>query len=242
MKLSAAAVSRPGGRKLNEDYTGHLIIGDYGCYVLADGLGGHRGGEVASKTAVNTIIKAFQISPGASQDHLKSYIAEANSSLEKMKVGVGHSGTPKTTLVVFLTDSVYAYWAHVGDSRLYLFRAEKLSFQTKDHSVPQHLADSGIISQDRIRFHEDRNRLTSAFDGTSLDRVQYSQKPVLLKKGDVFLLCSDGFWEYVLETEMEKDLKRSSSPETWITSLEKRLLRRVEKGHDNYSALAIFVI
>ncbi len=241
MKLDIAVLSKAGGRKHNEDYTGVAEVGGFGCFVLADGLGGHRGGEIASKITVEAIINSFKESPGASADILKVLVGEADRYLNNSRPEQLKGGLPKTTLVILLTGLDYAYWAHIGDSRLYLFRNSTLLFQTKDHSVPQHLADSGRIKVSDIRFHEDRNRLTAAFDGDSLDRVSYSEDQFFLNAGDSFLLCSDGFWEYVLEKEMEKEISRSNSSAQWLKEMESILLKRVKNDHDNYSAIAVIL-
>jgi PPM family protein phosphatase len=240
MKLDVAILSKPGGRKYNEDYTGAAELGAFGCFVLADGLGGHRGGDIASKLTVESIMKSFKESPGASTDKLKSFVCEADILLRNSGPDQLMGGLPKTTLVVLLTGKNHACWAHIGDSRLYLFRDGNLLLQTKDHSVPQYLADSGSIKASDIRFHEDRNRLTAAFDGENLNRVSFSDDNFPLEASDCFLLCSDGFWEYVLEAEMEEDLKSAKTPALWLDLMEKRLSARVESGNDNYSALAFF--
>lgn len=241
MKLDIAVLSKPGGRKHNEDFTGFVEVGEYSCFVLADGLGGHRGGEIASKITVEAITRGFTASPGASNDKLKHLISEADHLLRNSKPEQIKGGVPKTTLVVLLTGPDYAYWAHIGDSRLYLFREGTLLLQTKDHSVPQHLADSGSIKVGDIRFHEDRNRLTAAFDGNSFNRVSYSDHQFLMAADNHFLLCSDGFWEYVLEKEMEKELACATSSLQWLELMELILLKRVKDDHDNYSAIAVIV-
>ncbi len=241
MKLDVDFLSKAGGRKYNEDYSGVAEVGGFGCFVLADGLGGHRGGEIASKVTVEAIINSFKESPGASTDKLNGLVGEADHLLNNSKSEQLKSGSPKTTLVVLLIGPNYACWAHIGDSRLYLFRNGTIYFQTKDHSVPQHLADSGRIKASDIRFHEDRNRLTAAFDGDSLNRVSYSDDRFSLATGDSFLLCSDGFWEYVFEKEMEKEISLAISAAEWLKAMELILLKRVKRDHDNYSAIAVII-
>ncbi len=239
MRFLTASLSKAGGRKENQDYCAFLEQGGYGCYVLADGLGGHRGGALAAKTAGEGLLKAFAASPGASLSQLAGCLESAR---EAMLARAGRAGAPpklKTTLVVLVTDFQKALWAHIGDSRLYLFRRGRLHFQTSDHSVPQQLVKSGAITADQIRRHEDRNRLLAAFDGGDLKRVAYAGEPVQLETGDAFLLCSDGFWEYVYEREMEEDLDSATEPEIWLELMEKRLLERALCEHDNYSALAL---
>ena len=146
----------------------------------------------------------------------------------------------QSTVVGLVTDGTKACWGHVGDSRLYLFRAGRLVHQTKDHSVPQVLADAGQIEQCEIRQHEDRNRLLRTIGSKQVLRSAVFE-PTELVKGDAFLLCSDGFWDYVLEDEMLVDLIRSAAPTDWLQRMQQRLLARVSGEFDNYTALAVWM-
>lgn len=238
--MNAANLSKAGGRKYNEDYCSFIEEAGFGCYALADGLGGHRGGAIAAKITVEAILGRFKASPGCSRDHLNGYLEKARLCFIAEQEKDRSLSNMKATLVVALTDFRELWWGHIGDSRLYCFRKGRLIMQTKDHSVPQHLADSGAISQENVRFHEDRNRLTRAFDGGDLSRFEVADKPLRLEGNEAILLCSDGFWEYVLEAEMEEDLQSTKTPVLWLDLMEKRLLARVESGNDNYSALALF--
>ncbi len=243
MEFNVGVLSKSGGRSSNEDFADYLAIGRFGCFVLADGLGGHRGGEIASKLAVEGILKSFRESSETDKSDLRIHLEKAQQVFLKKKTENGKDSFGKTTLVVLFVDleKYIATWAHIGDSRLYLLKSNKIIFQTKDHSVPQYLAEVGEISYEEIRFHEDRNRLTAAYDGDSLERINYVNDLQNIESGDRFLLCSDGFWEYVYESEMEMTLRLSKSPEIWLTKMEKTLLKRVAKDHDNYSAIALFV-
>lgn len=239
MKYKVALISNKGGRNKNEDYAGYFQQGKHGCYVVADGLGGHYGGEIAAKTACAGVLEAFKKQPGSTADFLESYLNSAGRAMESLKKKIGRENSAKTTLVILLTSNNNATWAHVGDSRIYHFKSKRLVFQTRDHSLPQHLADSGEITADQIRFHEDRNCLLKVFDGDDTSSFTLLGKMTEVNHDDAFLLCSDGFWDYVYEGEMEKDLEFSTSPERWLFSMEKRLLERAEYKHDNYTALAV---
>ncbi len=240
--MKTAHISKAGGRKYNEDYCSYLEQGGYGCYVLADGLGGHRGGAVASRVIGESILKAFQLSPGISAGLLSAYLERAHSVFLAEQEKDSLLAGMKSTLVVLLSDYNKIFWGHIGDSRLYLFRAGKALIQTSDHSVPRHLADSGDIKEEQIRFHEDRNRLTKAFDGGSIERFEMAEEPVELKHKDAILLCTDGFWEYVIEKEMLSDLALTDDPAFWLETMENRLIKKADSGNDNYSAVAIINI
>lgn len=239
MKLRTSVLTKPGGREKNEDYAAYSGRRGYYCFLVADGLGGHRGGELASRTACESVLEAFNKRPGGSVDHLHGYLKHAGRAMSALRSKTGLADSLKTTLVILLIDKKSATWAHIGDSRLYYFNSGRLAFQTKDHSLPQRLVDIGEIRFDQIRFHEDRNRLISVFEGEEVSRFTLLKAPIPINEGDAFLLCSDGFWDYVYEAEMESNLQRSRTPAGWISHLEDKLLERAEGNYDNYTALAV---
>ena len=145
----------------------------------------------------------------------------------------------KTTVVTLMVEQDRAIWAHVGDSRLYHFLNKKLVFQTRDHSVAQIGVMLGEITVDQIRFHEDRNRVLRAL-GQGDDLKVECKEQALEAGSHAFLLCSDGFWEYVLEPEMEADLAEAADPEDWLERMRRRLAARVPADNDNNTAAAVW--
>lgn len=239
MKYQVALISDKGGRNINEDYAAYLQHKGHGCYVVADGLGGHYGGDLAAKTACVSVIEAFKKQPGSTADYLTMYLKTAGQAMEALQSKVGRGNSAKTTLVILLTGDGCATWAHVGDSRLYRFKAGRIVFQTRDHSLPQYLVNSGEITADQVRFHEDRNLLLKVFDSNDTSCFVLYSKAVIVEPKDAFLICSDGFWDYIYEEEMESDLNSSVSARDWVSKMEKRLLSRAEEKYDNYTALAV---
>ncbi len=237
--LQTAMISKAGGRRNNEDYCCFVEADGIGCYVLADGLGGHQKGELASRTIGEALLGFFKASPGLNSQMLINYIEKTSQVYLSVQQADAANKNMKATLVVLLTDGSNALWGHVGDSRLYYFQQSVIKSQTKDHSVPQKLADSGIIKPEEIRFHEDRNRLTAAFDGGNNLKFEVSAELQTVVNGDAFLLCSDGFWEYITEIEMELCLQKTKGAVPWLNQMERLLLKRAEAGHDNYSAVAV---
>ena len=108
--------------------------------------------------------------------------------------------------------------------------------------MPQLLANADEIDASEIRFHEDRNRLLRSIGSKEAFKPCLEQSPITLHSGDAFLLCTDGFWEYVFEAEMVEDLKQARSATGWLTAMELRLLSRAPEKNDNYSAIAITVL
>ncbi len=241
MQFMTATISKPGGRKQNQDYCHYSMKDQTFCWVLADGLGGHRGGEIASRLAADNILESFDANPGISSSALKKHLETAQAAIIKRQEEEPMLFSMRTTIVILIADLQSAMWAHIGDSRLYFFRSGRIIFQTKDHSVPQAMADAGDIAPEEIRLHEDRNRLLRALGKEGDLRPVILEEPCSLQDGDKFLLCTDGFWEYVTETEMEVDLAKSNNPDEWLQKMELRIQERAKKGHDNYSAIAVFV-
>jgi len=186
--------------------------------------------------AVESAVASFQANPVVDRETLIGHLAVAHKRVQEQQSEAPEFASMRTTAVAVLLDGAKAIWAHVGDSRLYHFREGTILTQTRDHSVPQRLAEAGEIDTAAIRFHEDRNRLLRALGSTGELKVTCSQKTPVLA-GDAFLLCTDGFWEWILESEMEAGF--DTDPAIWLQALEATLKAKATGDFDNYSALAI---
>lgn len=242
MEFQTAKQCKTGGRENNQDYAGYMVLeaGRCGCWVVADGLGGHLGGETASKTVVEEILGEFEKSPRCSPEAVMHYLETAQAGLIRAQQSQPRLARMRTTVVILLTDFENVVWGHIGDSRLYYFADGILQFQTRDHSVPQSMVAAGEITPSQIRHHEDRNRLLRSMGQADrfLPEVHEQKQPIY--HGDAFLLCTDGFWEYVEETEMEIDFAKALTPGQWLEKMENRVLRKAEGEYDNYTALAVY--
>ncbi len=239
VRFATASLSRPGGRSHNEDAFGSAEVGDDHCWVVADGLGGQGGGDRASRIAVEKILGSFQEAAEPSGENLQRHLAAAQKAIWEAREQSPSLSSMSTTAVALVTDGAVALWAHVGDSRLYFLRSGRIAFQSRDHSVPQRMADAGEIRADEIRHHEDRSRLLRTLGGKREGRPAIAAAPQALDPGDAFLLCTDGWWEHVLESEIEDDIAGAASPEQWLARMEARRIARAREGSDNYTAIAI---
>lgn len=234
--LQIASYTDIGGRSGNEDCVRYTTAGPQTlCLVVADGLGGHGGGELASTTACRTICGGWKgrSSPAILTDLLQA--AHQNvAALQTTQCAM------KSTAVVLTVTGERIAWAHVGDSRLYHFYKNKLVFQTRDHSASQIAVMLGDITPDQVRFHEDRSRVLRALGQEGSLKVDTQEEP-LMPGSHAFLLCTDGFWEYVLESEMETDLQQSSGPEDWLERMRSRLKQRIPNDNDNNTAAAVWL-
>ena len=228
-------------REINEDYTDCIEKDNAYLFAVADGLGGHGKGEIASKLAVETSLKTFDENNLSNEEFLRECIEKSQENLLHEQEKIGKKDEIKTTLALVVIDNNSVRWAHVGDSRIYLFRNKKVFVQTKDHSVPQMLVTMGKIKEKDIRNHEDRNRLLKVLGNSdSEQKLKYEiSENYELNSGDSILMCTDGFWELINEKQM---IKFISSPEEWMKKMEKVIWKNGRKRNmDNFSAIAIRV-
>lgn len=238
--VEVAQLTGQGGRDYNEDTVGISQDNNRTCVVVADGVGSCGGGEIASKAAVESIIEQFLNNRMNNRDEMAEAIYLADKEVKKKQNDNTHM---KTTVVCLVIDEdENARWAHVGDSRLYRFKNGELIFQTADHSVSQMAVYMNEISTAQIRFHEDRNKILRALGSDSSEPEIMDDVHLEAEKGfHAFLLCTDGFWEYVYEAEMCKILKQSHTPEEWLNGMKLLLDSRAPINSDNFSAAAVFV-
>lgn len=235
MRFENFSFTDKGGRKNNEDCLGVAN----NIYIVADGLGGHSYGEVASREAVRYLEGTYQGLLNLSNENMHSIIEDVNSYIWDMKTKNSQYKNMASTIVVgFIANEKFNYF-NVGDSRMYYFRRNKISFRSKDHSVTQACVDMGEIEEKEMRFHEDRNKLTKVLGNKKNIKLRDNFQPFSVESGDAFLLCTDGFWEYVLEEEMEKCLATSKTSKDWMEKMLKEHDKRVDGTHDNYSAVCV---
>ena len=235
MKFLTASYSDIGGRSCNED-TVRLARHERGglCVVVADGLGGHGGGDVASQTAASVICSSWNGS--TTPQALIGPIQKAHGEICAMQT---RQVQMRSTVVALVLDEMGAAHAHAGDSRLYHFVDGRLVYQTVDHSASQLAVLMEEITVDQIRFHEDRNRILRCLG--QQDMIQPTALDCPMDPGaHAFLLCTDGFWEYVLEPEMEQDLQAAADPQDWIDRMRARLKQRIPADNDNNTAAAVW--
>ncbi len=239
--ITYKSLTNPGDRNVNEDSLGKNIKNNdnnIAVFVVADGLGGHGAGDLASEYAVKTVLTEFEEFKGNSERFLSSVFQKIQNGLLKMQKESNKD--MKTTLCTALISEDRITLCHVGDSRIYLFGKKKLLYRTNDHSVPQMLYQAGSIKKKEIRHHPDRNKLLRAM-GEKTEIIQYDICS-FHKNDDIkaLLLCTDGFWEHLDEKEMIKALRKSENATEWMQKMEK-LHQKNGKKHskDNFSAIAV---
>lgn len=220
-------------RKLNED----RFYMEEPLFIVADGMGGHSGGEIASSIALDVMVNALKNKESIEEPQLAEAIIEANEAIRKR---VEEEPTLKgmgTTAVIAYIKQHTLYWANVGDSRLYLYRGGELRQISSDHSMVQTLLDLGRITEEEARLHPQRNLLTRAVGVEVNLEVDTGILPLQLK--DKLLLCSDGLSSIVEDEEICQILESKRTDKQRMDAL---ISRVYDKGAKDNVTLIIVTI
>ena len=203
LKLNIGNYSDVGkARKINEDYFG-FFSGNFGDLLLVcDGMGGHKGGEIASRLAIETISNYFESlsdSYNIPEEIIKSLEAAHTSIILKAKdPELKDMGS---TVVLVLVKNGLVYYASLGDSRIYKIQDKAIQQLTTDNSLVQQMVDSNIITKDEAKIHPKKNVITKAL-GTNDELQPEFYEPFKLQANDRLILCSDGLTVHVNEEEI----------------------------------------
>jgi serine/threonine protein phosphatase PrpC len=241
MRFTIFQESRRGSRKVNQDRIAYTYGRETLLLVVADGMGGHAGGEIAAQICARLFIERFQ---QEAKPVLKNPLKFLQETMQRAHAALGSYAsqfsmleTPRTTCVAVIVQSGHAYWAHVGDSRFYLFRQGGLIAATKDHSKVQYLVDQGLIGVHEVAQHPDRNKIFSCLGGLVEPIIDLSKRTPL-RNGDVLVLATDGLWAVMPQNEIA----------TWLTSTPilksaPQMMREAEKRggaeSDNLSTIIV---
>ena len=241
MQFTIFQESRKGSRSTNQDRIAYTYSREALLLVVADGMGGHAGGEIAAQIAVRMFVERFhrEATPALRSPlaFLHDTMVTAHTALGAYSTQYSMLETPRTTCVACIVQGGHAYWAHVGDSRLCHFRQGALLTQTRDHSKVQYLVDQGLLSSAEVGEHPDRNKVYSCLGGTVEPVIDLSTR-ALLHDGDILLLCTDGLWGSIPDDDIATCLL--SKP---ILKAAPELMREAERragtDGDNLSAIVV---
>lgn len=241
MKFTVYQESRIGQRRSNQDRLAYSYSRDALLTVVADGMGGHLHGEVAAQIAVEYITQAFQ-------REAQPRVKDPTACLSRAVLNAHHAildyafdkflpEAPRTTIVACLIQDNTAWWAHAGDSRLYLLRQGRVESQTKDHSRVQLMVDQGLLRPEEAATHPSRNRVYSCLGGSHVPQIEFS-KPCRLHDQDVMLLCTDGAWGPLQPVDLLQAVARAGVMEATPRILD-IAERRAGANCDNLSIVAL---
>jgi PPM family protein phosphatase len=198
--------------------------------VVADGMGGHSAGEVASGMAVDLVPRLYYGSARPAPDALREAVEEANRRIYAASLADASKNGMGTTCTSLAVVGDEAFAAHVGDSRLYMMREGKVYLLTEDHSAVMEMVKLGLITPAEARTHEDKNVILRAL-GTSPEVEVSMLTPFRVRAGDKYLLCSDGLYDLVTDEEIGRELEAAED----IHAAGERLIAvaKARGGHDN---------
>jgi protein phosphatase len=241
MQFSVYQQTHIGGRKLNQDRMGYLYTRDALLLVLADGMGGHLRGEVAATIALQSIATRFkaQATPYVRKPErfLEEALQQAHDDIMRYTRDKAMPDSPRTTIVACLVQHNSAVWAHCGDSRLYWLRRGQVLGRTRDHSHIEYLIAKGQADASERATHPDRNKLYNCLGASTPPKVELS-RVASLEPGDILLLCSDGLWSVLPDTEIAHRLSAHTIVQAVPEMIAMATTIAGSRG-DNTTALAI---
>ncbi|NLD54424.1 MAG: serine/threonine-protein phosphatase [Burkholderiaceae bacterium] len=241
MRFSIFQDTETGARASNQDRMGYCFSRESLLMIVADGMGGHMRGEVAAQLCMQTAAAMFQREATPKLADPAEFLDEAfragHRELHRYREAHGLPECPRTTIVACVVQDDMAWWAHAGDSRLYLMRGGEVATRTRDHSKVENLLNLGLITQAESETHPERNKVLNCLGSPFEPSIEvHSRHPI--RSGDVILLCSDGFWSGVDETGMAREFEEGSVMEV-VPRLVRHAVQRNGMTADNTTALAL---
>lgn len=239
MQVELITLSRQGTRDHNEDSVGHCNPDNFLACVVADGAGGHGGGDVASAIARDTILQGFDARPTLDAGALRGLLEEANRRIVQRQAEGGKLAHMRSTVVlaVFDLERDLMVWAHCGDSRAYLFRGGAIVARTTDHSLVQQMVNGGMLTDEQARHHPQRSVLLSALGSDDGSLETDVSDALRLIPGDVILLCSDGVWEQLGDEGLSRVFRDHQSPAECVRRIGRQITDLADPEQDNFTAL-----
>lgn len=244
MQYIIGRTTRLGNRSINQDRVAVLERDNTVLLILGDGLGGKKGGEIAAQTLVDTIADEFKEARLPIKKP-KEFMTRALHRAHTAVIDAGNQQdpplTPGTTAVLCLVQDGSAWWSHVGDSRLYLFRGGVPIYRTRDHSFVEELYQTGRITNDKRSNHPLKNYMTRCIGiSDNVPEVSVSNE-VNLHKGDIILLCSDGLWEPLDDMQIGMKILEGRFSDA-LETLAEQAEETSYPSSDNISAVAIQIM
>lgn len=236
--IDMAGITEKGGRNINEDSILHILEKEAFMLAIADGLGAHGGGDIASGTAISVAGNMFNREKRSvafkSVYNLYQEINQAIYAKQTDEIKM------KTTFACLIAKKHRISISNLGDTRIYSFENEDISEITVDHSLSYEEVMKNGGTLDDVRNHPKRYILNAALGVSRMRRPDIYKRA--LKDSQAFLICSDGFWEFVYESDMTECLKTSGSSNEWLQKMIEIHHKRAYEWHDNYSAIAVKII
>ncbi len=226
-------------REMNEDHWAHQTLSSGELVMVADGMGGHRTGEIASSLATEALLLGMKELPGTPPETLPRAMQRSNFAVYQQSARRAESRGMGTTMTAVLIDGNAAVIGHVGDSRAYLVRGDTITQLTRDHSWVAEKVRQGLITESEARDHKWRNVITNALG--SRPQLRLDLFGIDLRDNDLLLLCSDGLSNMLTDQQMLELIRLEAS--TPLESLSQKLVDAANEagGPDNISVVLVRV-
>ena len=242
MHFETVTLSLQGDRNQNQDRC--VVLSDGGCalLLLADGMGGHPKGETAAQILMDTGRTAFEVASKPIDDPL-GFLDDMLNSAHEQIVAYGRNHRPpidpRSTAVAALVQNGSAYWVHVGDSRLYLFRGYRIIKRTTDHSFVEQMRGRGLLSEDDRTAQRYRNLVTQCLGGTGMRFSTSRGYPIAMVPRDILLLCSDGLWGQFSDDQLIAQMRHHGSMKRMADELGHSAEQAGAPASDNVTLVAL---
>lgn len=241
MDIETAEITRLGNRENNQDRACVVVSDDDLLLAVADGMGGHADGEVAAQTAIDSLIACFKKArPTAArtQQYLEKEIQTAHKAVVALGKGRPFEEQPRTTITLCTIANGSARWAHVGDSRVYVYRDGELLARTRDHSAVEEMYRKGLISEEEMHTHPLRNYVEHCLGGEAEQPEMTISDKHELQPGDIVVLSSDGFWAPLDITALGQALHSTDDLQLALENIAEQAENAAKPFSDNVTAVA----
>ncbi len=237
--LEVYQLTSVGDREINQDCMAYTLAKEYALFVVADGLGGHDAGEKASKYFCQGIFKQAvkyqnflrQCSKEQVKSIMQSWVVAAVDEMKLYFAGAAEGKNAHTTCVILYLDKRFTISAHCGDSRIYRLKEKQVLWRTKDHSIIQGQLDDGSICEREMGLHPEQHQLLRTINIQKRHQVEINVYPAI-EKGETFILCTDGFWEFIKQSDLLQ-LAELSSGRDELRKIAKMMHLRAHGKGDN---------
>ncbi len=244
MQFELAEISLIGAREENQDRMATAVDGSTALIAVFDGMGGHSDGAAAAELARKVVLSRFNEASHPLLDplaFLHMSLGAAHAQMVALGAQLPLEHRPRTTGAVCLVQDSTAWFAHVGDSRIYHLRDGAVLSRTRDHSHVELLVQEGLISAQQAQSHPMRNFVESCLGGDALLPEMLVGRCVRVRSGDTMLVCSDGFWSNLLDEDIAASIYSGVPLATALQAITEFAVRRAGAGADNATVAALRV-
>jgi serine/threonine protein phosphatase PrpC len=245
LQFELAEVTLIGAREENQDRMATAVSGDVALIAVFDGMGGHSDGAKAAELARQVMLSRFAATNLPVLDplaFLHMALGAAHSDMVTIGLSLPLEHRPRATGAVCLVQDDTAWWAHVGDSRIYHLREGAVVARTRDHSHVELLVQEGLISAHQAQSHPMRNFVESCLGGDPMLPEMQVGRQVGVLSGDIMLVCSDGFWANLLDEDVAASMYSGVKLGTALLAVSEFAVRRAGTAADNATAVALKVL